>query len=187
MPQLLSGLQVAIITTNIGVERDELVVPRDRLRERGASVLHAAVKAEPVRTCRHDLEQAEMIDPDTTLDSLDPTEIDILVIPGGTVNADRLRTDPHARALVQALASVGVPIAAICHGPWLLVDAEVIAGKTLTSYPSLRTDIGNAGGWWVDEAVVRSDEGGWPLITSRTPGDLAAFVDAITAAVTERT
>ncbi|GAB2532067.1 hypothetical protein GCM10027167_41190 [Nocardia heshunensis] len=137
-------------------------------------------------TYRHDLEPAEIIDPDTTLDSLDPTEIDVLIIPGGTVNADRLRTNPHARALVQALATVGVPIAAICHGPWLLVDAEVIAGKTLTSYPSLRTDIGNAGGWWVDEAVVRSDENGWPLITSRTPADLAAFVDTITAALTDR-
>ncbi|MVU78098.1 DJ-1/PfpI/YhbO family deglycase/protease [Nocardia sp. ET3-3] len=184
MPGQLDGIQVVIITGNTGVEHDELVVPRDRLRERGARVVHAAVKSEPVQTYRHDLEPAETIDPDTTLDGLDTAEIDVLVIPGGTVNADRLRTDPHACALVRALTTTGVPIAAICHGPWLLVDAGVIPGKTLTSYPSLRTDIANAGGWWVDDAAVRSDENNWPLITSRNPSDLPAFVDAITEAAT---
>uniref|UniRef100_UPI000594FCC2 DJ-1/PfpI family protein n=1 Tax=Nocardia concava TaxID=257281 RepID=UPI000594FCC2 len=108
MPGPLAGFQVAIITSNTGVEHDELVVPRDRLRERGAQVLHAAVKSEPVHTYRHDLEPADTFDPDTTIDSLDPTEVDILVIPGGTVNADRLRTDPHACALIRALTSAGV-------------------------------------------------------------------------------
>lgn len=186
MPRQLDGVQIVVITSNTGVEHDELVVPRDRLREYGARVLHAASKAEPVHSYRHDLEPAGPIEPDAGLGELDLSEIDALVIPGGTVNADKLRIDPNARALVDAAAGAGLPIAAICHGPWLLVEADVLSGKTLTSYPSLRTDIGNAGGWWIDEPVVRSDENGWPLITSRNPGDLPAFVDAIATVASER-
>ncbi|WP_067813366.1 type 1 glutamine amidotransferase domain-containing protein [Nocardia inohanensis] len=184
MPGQLAGKKVVIATSNSGVERDELIVPRDRLRERGAEVRHVAVKAEPVHTYRHDLEPADVVDPDAALADIDPGDIDLLVIPGGTVNADKLRMDPYARALVHAVSSAGKPIAAICHGPWLLVETAVVAGKTLTSYPSLRTDISNAGGVWADESVVRDDENGWSLITSRNPGDLPDFVDAITEALT---
>lgn len=186
MPGLLAGKRVVIVTSNTGVERDELIVPRDRLRERGALVRHAAVKGEPVHTYRHDLEPADVVEPDGALADIDATEIDLLVIPGGTVNADKLRTDSYARALVHAVTGAGNPIAAICHGPWLLVETAVVAGRTLTSYPSLRTDIVNAGAAWADEPVVRDSSDGWSLITSRNPGDLPDFVDAITEELSER-
>lgn len=177
----LEGARVLIVTSNAGVEHDELVVPRDGLRQRGAQVRHAAMKGEAVQTYRHDLEPAESVQPDVTLDAVAPEDIDVLVVPGGTVNADTLRTDDRARELVRAVRAAGKPIAAICHGPWLLVDAEVLPGKTLTSYPSLRTDIVNAGGKWVDQSVMRCDHNDWILITSRKPDDLPDFVDTITA------
>ncbi|WP_024803568.1 type 1 glutamine amidotransferase domain-containing protein [Nocardia sp. BMG51109] len=184
MPAQLEGARVLVVTSNAGVEHDELLVPRDRLRERGASVRHAAMKGEAVRTYRHDLDPDETVQPDVTLDAVAADEVDALVVPGGTVNADTLRTDDRARELVRALSSAGKPIAAICHGPWLLVDAGVLPGKTLTSYPSLRTDIGNAGGTWVDRSVVRCPQNGWTLITSRRPDDLPDFVDALTDELT---
>ena len=107
-----------------------------------------------------------------------PDHFDLL-IPGGTVNADKLRLEERAVALAKDFAAAGKPIAAICHGPWLLVEAGLVAGKTLTSYRSVRTDISTAGGTWVDEAAVRSAEDGWTLITSRNPGDLGDFLEAI--------
>ncbi|WP_040797631.1 type 1 glutamine amidotransferase domain-containing protein [Nocardia higoensis] len=179
----LDGVRVLVVTANTGVEHDELVVPRDRLRERGAAVTHAAPKAEQVSTFRHDLEPAEVVDPDLGLDEVRADDFDVLVLPGGTVNADKLRLDGRAVTLAKSFAGAGKPIAAICHGPWLLAEADLVAGKTLTSYPSLRTDLGNAGGSWVDEPAVRSGEGDWTLITSRNPGDLDDFVYAITREV----
>ena len=180
MSPRLENARVVIVTGNAGVEHDELMQPRDRLREQGARVRHAAMKGEPVRTYRHDLEPDETVQPDETLDAVVPGEVDVLVVPGGTVNADTLRTDDRARELVRALSAAGTPIAAICHGPWLLVDAGVLPDKTLTSYPSLRTDIVNAGGHWVDRSVVRCDRHGWTLITSRKPDDLPDFLEAVT-------
>ncbi|MFI6869451.1 type 1 glutamine amidotransferase domain-containing protein [Nocardia sp. NPDC050406] len=184
MSAQLDGARVLIVTSNAGVEHDELLVPRDKLRERGARVMHAAMKGEGVQTYRHDLEPAETVQPDMALDAVDPADIDLLVIPGGTVNADKLRMDERAQDLVRTLSSAGTPVAAICHGPWLLVDAGVVPGKSLTSYASVRTDIVNAGGRWVDEPVVRDEENGWTLITSRKPDDLPDFVDAITDRLT---
>ncbi|MFC9995427.1 type 1 glutamine amidotransferase domain-containing protein [Nocardia sp. NPDC127526] len=183
MPVRLDGVRVVIATSNAGVEHDELVVPRDRLRERGAQVGFAAMKNEPVRTFRHDLEPEATVRPDLALEDVDPDEVDLLIVPGGTVNADKLRVHEPARELVRALAARGRPIAAICHGPWLLVDAGVLPGKTVTSYGSLRVDLVNAGGTWVDEPVVRSADDGWTLITSRRPDDLPQFVEAITEVV----
>ena len=109
-------------------------------------------------------------------------DFDALVLPGGVANPDKLRTDPDAVALVRAFASAGKPIAAICHAPWTLVEAGLVEGKTLTSWPSLQTDIRNAGGDWQDNEVVSSDEGGFPLVTSRKPDDLDAFNEALTVA-----
>ncbi|MFD6357088.1 type 1 glutamine amidotransferase domain-containing protein [Nocardia tengchongensis] len=183
----LVGVRVLIITSNTGVERDELVVPRDQLRARGAHVTHAAVEAIDVQTYRYDLIRSEPVRPDIALGEVDPGEFDVVVIPGGTVNADKLRIDDRARELVRSAIAADRPIAAICHGPWLLVDAAVVTGKTLTSYPSLRTDLINAGAAWADEPVVRSDSEGWTLITSRNPDDLPDFVDAITAEFSVRT
>nr|WP_040747741.1 type 1 glutamine amidotransferase domain-containing protein [Nocardia transvalensis] len=173
-------MRVLIITSNAGVEHDELVIPRDRLRERGARVTHAAVESDGVKTYRHDLEPDSTEQPDTTLDAVHPADFDVLVIPGGTVNADTLRTAPGAADLAREFAGAGKPIAAICHGPWVLVEADLLRGRTLTSYPSLRTDIVNAGGEWVDRPAALSDDNGWTSITSRNPHDLPDFVDAIT-------
>ncbi|MFI1919849.1 type 1 glutamine amidotransferase domain-containing protein [Nocardia sp. NPDC020380] len=187
MSNELDGVRVLIVTSNTGVEHDELTVPRDRLRSRGAQVTHAAPKRTAVQTYRHDLDPADAVQPDIAIDRVEPGLFDVLVIPGGTVNADKLRTDAGAKKLVQAVAQDGRPIAAICHGPWLLVDADLVAGKTMTSYSSLRTDLVNAGADWADEPVVRSDHGGWTLITSRNPGDLPDFIAAITAESGTRT
>ncbi|MFF2555328.1 type 1 glutamine amidotransferase domain-containing protein [Nocardia sp. NPDC058058] len=186
MPTQLDGARVLIATSNTGVEHDELIVPLNGLRERGALVVHAALKNEPVHTFRHDLDPAATVQPDIALGEVDPGKIDLLVIPGGTVNADKLRIDESARELVRTLAAAGTPIAAICHGPWLLVDAGVLPGMTLTSYASLRTDIENAGGKWMDEPVVRTEYDDWTLITSRKPDDLPDFIDAITDLLASR-
>ncbi|MFF0494263.1 type 1 glutamine amidotransferase domain-containing protein [Nocardia sp. NPDC003482] len=182
----LQGKRVLIVTSNTGVEHDELVVPRDRLRERGAEVTHAAVKQEQVQTFQHDTEPDTTEQPQAALDGVHASDFDILVIPGGTVNADKLRIAEGATALVREFTDAGKPIAAICHGPWALVEAGVLPGKTLTSYPSLRTDIVNAGAEWVDESACRSNGSGWALITSRNPDDLPDFVDAITQELTGR-
>ncbi|WP_458688798.1 type 1 glutamine amidotransferase domain-containing protein [Nocardia tengchongensis] len=183
----LDGVRVLIVTSNTGVERDELIVPRDRLRARGAHVIHAASEDIDVQTFRHDLIPSEPVRPDMALSEVDPDTFDGMVIPGGTVNADKLRTNAVAKELVRSLIAADRMIAAICHGPWLLVESAVVAGKTLTSYASLRTDLVNAGATWVDEPVVRSDAEGWTLITSRKPGDLPDFVDAIAAEFCVRT
>ncbi|RDI63556.1 type 1 glutamine amidotransferase domain-containing protein [Nocardia pseudobrasiliensis] len=177
----LQGKRVLIVTSNSGVEHDELVVPRDRLRERGARVTHAAVKQEQVRTYKHDLEPDSAEQPQAGLDGVGAGDFDVLVIPGGTVNADQLRVAEGVTDLVREFTDAGKPVAAICHGPWALVEAGVLPGKTLTSYFTLQTDIRNAGGTWVDEAAVRSAENGWALITSRNPDDLPDFVEAIAA------
>ncbi|MEU7628771.1 type 1 glutamine amidotransferase domain-containing protein [Nocardia sp. NPDC049220] len=180
MPDQLNSARVLIITSNAGVERDELLMPRDELRNRGAQVTHAAPKPDPVQTVRRDVDKDTVVPPDSSLDEVSENDFDMLVVPGGTVNADRLRVTERAVELAKQFVDAGKPIAAICHGPWLLVDAGLLPGKTLTSYFSLRTDITNAGGAWVDEASVQSPEDGWTLITSRNPGDLVDFVDAIT-------
>jgi protease I len=130
-----------------------------------------------------DKEPGRGITPTTTLDAADPASYDLLLVPGGALNADHLRMDEKAVAAVRAFAASGRPVAAICHGPWALVEADVLRGKTLTSYPSLRTDIRNAGGQWTDRSVVTDDSGGWTLVTSRNPGDLDDFVREVEAAL----
>jgi protease I len=180
----LSGHRVLVLVTNYGVEQDELVVPVRRLREDGADVTIAAVSAEPVQTLVGDKDRGETVAPTATLETMDPAGHQLLLIPGGTVNADQLRLEPKALDAVRAFAESGRPIAAICHGPWVLVEADVLGGKTLTSYPSVRTDIRNAGAKsWVDEAAVSDSENGYTLVTSRTPKDLDDFMDAVTKAL----
>ncbi|MEV6277880.1 type 1 glutamine amidotransferase domain-containing protein [Nocardia sp. NPDC051832] len=175
----LEGVRVLIVTSNTGVERDELVVPLGQLRALGAQVIHAAPKNAGVQTFRHDTQPDDELQPDASLDDVQVENFEVLLIPGGTVNADKLRLADRAVALAKDFAAAGKPIAAICHGPWLLVEAGLVAGKTLTSYQSVRTDITNAGGKWVDQSAVRSPEDGWTLITSRDPGDLGDFLEAI--------
>ncbi|MFG2596520.1 type 1 glutamine amidotransferase domain-containing protein [Streptomyces sp. NPDC048462] len=180
----LNGHRVLVLVTNYGVEQDELLVPLRRLRDDGAEVTVAAASAEPVQTLVGDKDPGESVDPDTTFDQVDPGERQLLLIPGGTLNADQLRLDEKALAIVRAFAASGRPIAAICHGPWALVEAGLVRGRTLTSYPSLQTDIRNAGAAaWVDEPVVSDSEGPCTLVTSRTPKDLDVFIDAINKAL----
>ncbi|MGW8351667.1 type 1 glutamine amidotransferase domain-containing protein [Streptomyces wedmorensis] len=175
----LAGKAVLVLTTNYGTEQDELQKPIRTLREAGARVTVAAQKDEDVRTLVSDRRPGDVVRPDTTLKNAAADDFDAVIVPGGTLNADRLRTDDSARRLLSAFADAGKPVAAICHGPWLLVDTGLARDRELTSYPSLRPDLENAGGTWVDREVVVDTSGGHPLITSRKPGDLDAFAAAI--------
>ncbi len=176
----LDGKKILVIATNSGVEQDEIVVPIDQLRERGATVTVAAQETGPITTLIGDEDPGKSVDPDTTIAGVNAGSFDALVVPGGTINADTLRTDQQAVSLVQAFAEAGKPVAAICHGPWTLIEAGVVSGKTITSFPSLQTDVRNAGAEWVDREVQVDGV----LITSRNPDDLPAFVDAIDSALT---
>ena len=175
----LSGKTVAIIATDF-FEEAELVEPRDALRDAGATVRIYSTDGEPIQAVEGDTEPTQKVDVDGTFADVDVATLDALVVPGGTVNADHLRTDEDAQAIVRAVLDAGKPLAVICHGPWLLVSAGVVEGRRLTSYPSLSVDVRNAGGDWVDEEVVVDGN----LITSRDPDDLPAFIGAIEDALT---
>ncbi|WP_327267698.1 type 1 glutamine amidotransferase [Streptomyces sp. NBC_01218] len=183
----LAGRRVLAIVTNYGVEQDELVVPVGQLRESGAEVHVAAVSPDEIRTLVGDKDPGETVRPDLTLADVDPTSYDLLLIPGGTLNADTLRLQDEALEIVRSFTRGRRPIAAICHGPWVLVEAGVVESRTLTSYASLRTDIRNAGGTWVDEPVISDNAADWVLVTSRTPDDLGPFVREAKAALTAGT
>ncbi|GAA3387585.1 type 1 glutamine amidotransferase domain-containing protein [Streptomyces roseoviridis] len=182
----LDGMNVLVLTTNYGTEQDELNQPVAALREAGARVTVAAQRKEPVLTVVSDRRPGTVVEPDMTFADASAQEYDAVVVPGGTLNADRLRVDDRAQRLVSAFAEAGKPVAAICHGPWLLVDSGVVRDRELTSYPSLRTDLENAGAAWRDKEVVVDTSGGHPLITSRRPGDLEAFSAAIVRALEDR-
>ncbi|GGF46242.1 glutamine amidotransferase [Marmoricola endophyticus] len=174
----LSGKKIAIIATDF-FEEAELVRPRDQLRDAGADVKVYSTGTDPIQAMEGDTEKTQQVDVDGTFADLDVDGVDAVVVPGGTVNADHIRTDEKARAIVRAAYEAGKPLAVICHGPWLLVSAGLAEGRRLTSFPSLRDDLVNAGAEWVDEQVVVDGN----LITSRNPDDLPAFVDAIEKAL----
>lgn len=171
--------KVLAITSQTGVESDELMVPLARLRQAGIEVVHAAPEHKSVQTFLHDTEKDSAVQTDTALGSVHADGYDLLLIPGGTVNVDKLRMEKTAIDLVKAFAAAGKPIAAICHAAWALIEADLVKGRDLTSYFSIQTDVRNAGGTWIDAAVVRSANGGWVLITSRSPLDLEVFSQAI--------
>ncbi|WP_263262248.1 type 1 glutamine amidotransferase domain-containing protein [Pseudomonas sp. RIT-PI-S] len=184
MSDRLQGKKVLIITSNTGIERDELLKPLEALSGEGATVTHASIEGGTTQTFLQDTEKDRTVESNGKLAGLDAAGFDVLVIPGGTVNADTLRQDADAQRLVKAFADAGKPIAAICHGPWVLIDAGVVEGKTLTSYPSVRTDLLNAkAAGWQDTEVFNCGANGWTLITSRTPKDLPAFNQAISQAL----
>ncbi|HEX8594593.1 MAG TPA: type 1 glutamine amidotransferase domain-containing protein [Pseudomonas sp.] len=184
MTTQLQGKNVLFITANTGIERDELLKPLEALRGHGATATHASIEGGTVQTFMQDTEKDRTVESDGRISGLSASDFDALVIPGGTVNADTLRQDKDAQRLVNEFAKAGKIVAAICHGPWLLIDAGVIEGKTLTSYPSLRTDLINAkAAGWVDAQVKTCGANGWTLITSRNPDDIPAFNEAITAAL----
>lgn len=174
----LSGKKVLVVSTNNGVEQDELRVPVEELRAAGVEVTVAAVEAGSIKTTTGGESGAEQR-ADAAMSEVEDSDYDVLVVPGGTGNADSLRLDPDAQRLVNAFAASGRPVAAICHAPWLLVETDLVEGRKLTSYKSVRSDVVNAGGEWVDEAVVVDTDGAFTLITSRTPEDLNAFVTEI--------
>lgn len=173
MPDL-TGKRVAIIAGDY-VEEPELVGPRDRLREAGAEVRVLSRDGSPIQAAEGDVNPTQKIETDGAYADLDVDTIDALVVPGGTVNADHLRVDERAQTLVRKVAAADKPLAVICHGPWLLVSAGLVDGRRLTSWPSLRDDIRNAGGDWVDAEVVVDRK----LVTSRKPDDVPAFVEAL--------
>lgn len=170
----LTGKTVVFLTSTRGVEEPELTEPWKAVQEAGGTPLLVAPEAGEVRAVNNDLDPGGTYPVDRTVAEVSVDDLDALVLPGGTVNADSLRLEADAIALVRAVAEAGKPVAAICHGPWALVEAGVVEGKTLTSYPSLQTDLRNAGATWTDEEAV-VDRERFPLVTSRDPDDLPAF------------
>jgi deglycase len=174
MSRSLNGMRVAFLVANEGIEQLELTDPWQAVRDAGGEP--ALVAPEPGQAqAFHHLDKGDRFRVDMTTDELDPDEFDAAVLPGGVANPDRLRMDRPAVDFVRALFATGKPVAAICHGPWTLVEADVVRNRTLTSWPSLRTDIGNAGGRWVDQETVVCTKGPNTLVTSRSPDDLPAF------------
>jgi len=169
--QPLRGRKVAILLAPAGSEQVEFTEPRKAVQEAGADVDVVGVKAGPARTYNHDLDPGETFTVDKAFGEVSADDYDALLVPGGTTGADKLRGDQDAVRLVREFFRAGKPAGVICHGPWVLVEAGVVSGRTLTSWPTLATDIRNAGGTWVDREVV-ADQG---LVTSRGPRDLPAF------------
>jgi protease I len=174
MPNSLQGKKVAILAAD-GVEKVELEQPRAALSQEGAEVELLSLKTGEIQARNHDLEPAGTFDVDRAVSDASVDEFDALVLPGGTVNPDKLRLDDSAVSFVRDFANSGKPVAAICHGPWTLVEAGVVAGRKVTSYPSIRTDLRNAGARVVDEEVVVDKN----LVTSRSPSDLEAFCSVL--------
>jgi len=169
MNESLTGKRIAFLATK-GVEQSELTEPWKALRNAGADLDLVSLEAGEIRAMQH-LTPGDTFAVDTLASEADVSDYDGLVLPGGVVNPDTLRLDESAVKFVCAFFERAKPVAAICHGPWMLVEADVVRGRTLTSWPSLKTDIRNAGGTWVDEEVHVDGE----LVTSRKPADLPAF------------
>lgn len=177
----LSGRRVAFMTANEGVEQIELTEPWDAVERGGGSPTLIAPSIGEVQGFDH-LERGETFTATVATGDADVGEFDGLVLPGGVANPDQLRMDDDAVAFVQAFVGAGKPVAVICHGPWTLIEADVVRGRRLTSWPSLRTDITNAGGSWYDDAVVVCDDGPNTIVSSRKPDDLPVFIDAMVTA-----
>ncbi|ORV08299.1 type 1 glutamine amidotransferase domain-containing protein [Mycobacterium celatum] len=174
MPNQLQGKRVAFLAAD-GVEKVELEQPRAALEEAGAQTELVSLKTGEIQARNHDLEPAGTFPVDRAVSDVSVDDFDALVLPGGTVNPDKLRLDDSAISFVRDFVESGKPVAAICHGPWSLVEAGVVSGRTVTSYPSIRTDLRNAGANVVDEEVAIDGN----LISSRSPSDLPAFCSTI--------
>jgi protease I len=166
---MLNGKKVAILVAE-GFEQSEMVEPRKALEQAGAQTAIVSPARGEVQGWNH-FDKGERFNVDVHLDEAQARDYDALLLPGGVANPDQLRTDPKAVQFVREFAEKGKPIGVICHGPWTLIEAGVVKGRTLTSWPSLKTDLANAGARWVDQEVV-TDKG---LVSSRKPADLPAF------------
>jgi protease I len=170
MSDRLQGKRIAFLTANEGVEQVELTEPMSAVRDAGAEAELLAPESGEVQAFNH-LDKADTFEVDRVVGEADADEYDGLILPGGVANPDQLRLKPEALEFVRAIFKAGKPVGVICHGPWTLIDAGVVDGRTLTSWPSLETDLRNAGANWVDEEV-HVDDG---LVSSRKPDDLEAF------------
>jgi protease I len=170
---LIPDSRILIVATD-GFEEWELFGPREILQKRGADVQLASLKRDPIQATVHD-DPGKTIRPDLTIDEANADDFDALVLPGGVRNPDTLRLHGNVIELIKAFHRQGKPVAAICHGPWLLVEADLLRGRKATSWPSIRTDLRNAGAKVVDEVVVVDGN----IITSRKPDDVEAFTDAV--------
>jgi protease I len=166
----LNGLRVAVLATD-GFEDSELTEPVKALREAGAQVTILSPKPGEIQGVRHDIDKTIKIKVDRTIKGARAEEFDAVHLPGGALNADAMRMVPEVQAFLRAMQDAGKPLSVICHGPWELVSAGLVRGRTLTSYHTLQDDIRNAGGRWVDRDVV--EDGNW--VSSRQPSDLPAF------------
>lgn len=173
----LSGKTVLIMASD-GFEEVELTGPRETLAGAGAKIVIAAPDLKPIQARVADKPTIK-VQPDVRIDDVDPADFDALVLPGGVINPDHLRTNSTAVGLIRDFDEAGKPVAAICHGPWLLVEADIVRGRTVTSWPSIRTDLRNAGGDVVDKSVAVDGN----LITSRKPEDVPDFNAAIARAL----
>jgi protease I len=170
MPSI-AGAKILLIATD-GYEDSELLEPRRILEDRGAEVIVASLERGEIKG-----DKEACVTVDRTIDEVDAADYDALVLPGGTKNPDKLRMDERVVATIRAFAAAGKPVAAICHGPWLLVEADLVRGRRVTGWPSIRTDLRNAGATVVDEEAVTDGN----LVTSRKPEDIPAFTEALIA------
>ncbi|MFD7160516.1 type 1 glutamine amidotransferase domain-containing protein [Kribbella sp. NPDC059898] len=170
----LRDRKVAILAAN-GLEQVEYEQPRTAVEEAGGTVHLVSIEDGKVQAMHHDIEKGDTFAVDRPVSQVRVEEFDALILPGGTINPDRLRADPDAVEFVRSFVASGKPVAAICHGPWTLAEPGVLPGRRLTSYPSIRTDLRNAGAEVVDEEVVVDGN----LITSRNPGDLTVFCETL--------
>jgi protease I len=184
MASQLKGRKVAFLATD-GVEQVELTAPWNALKQAGADVVLLSDKSGEIQSVNHG-NDGEKFHVDLEVSSVSARDFDALVLPGGVANPDKLRTNKEAVGFVREFMELDKPVAAICHGPWLLVEADAVRGRTITSWPSLETDVKNAGGAWVDKQVQLDQK----LLTSRKPDDLPAFcaklVELLSTAIEER-
>jgi len=171
----LQGKKIAILLAPVGSEQAEYEQPKQAVEDAGATVDVVGLQTGDAQTMNSDVNPGDTFTVEKTFSEVSADDYDGLIVPGGTVGADTLRADEEAVSFIHSFFEQAKPVGVICHGPWTLVEAGVLDGRTLTSYPSLQTDIRNAGGNWVDEEVV-TDQG---FVTSRNPDDLPAFCDKI--------
>lgn len=186
MPNQLDGTRVAFMVANEGVEQVELTEPWAAVERAGGHPVLIAPEAGDVQAVDH-LDAADVFQAHQGTADAVAQSFDALVLPGGVANPDQLRTDAAAVQLVRDMIALERPIAVICHGPWTMIEADVVRDRRMTSWPSLQTDLRNAGATWVDEPVVVCDGGPSTIISSRNPDDLPAFCDAILGVCARRT